>query len=124
MLFAGGCATTASTVQPTAIDPIKYQHYGCTQMEQRLDEVVIRAKSVAMIQDANSSTDALSLAVAPFTLWGPALFAVTRGGSNAAELSLLRGEVVALEAAAKTKGCNDLTATFERQRATSEKGSK
>lgn len=121
IMLASGCASTSATVQPTSIDPIKYQPYSCLQMEQRLDEVVVRAKNVAMIQDATAGTDALALAVGPFTLWGPMLFAVTRGGTSHAELSLLRGEVVALETAAKQKGCSELVATFERQRAASAK---
>lgn len=85
------------------VKPEKYDDFECNQIHDRLYVIKTRLDRVEQIQNRNTSADVAAVAGGVLTLWSPILF--LNGDSNQTHLSLLKGELIALESAAFNKGC-------------------
>lgn len=115
MLLTAGCASQARNIEPVHIPATKYANHSCEQLELRLDDVAHRLSVLVPIQDNAVVLDSVALPAGLLTLWIPIMF--MSGGGHKDELAILKGEVLAIEASAREKSCNDIVAYIEAQRA-------
>jgi|SRR5262249_11258920 len=102
--MVGACASKSSDITAAYISPISYQNYTCQQLAQEAQAVSTRAAQVAGAQDQKRSNDQVATGIAIVVFW-PAAFLVGGDGPTAAELSQLKGQMVAIEQASIQKRC-------------------
>jgi len=98
------CASKSSDITAAYISPVSYQTYTCQQLGLEAQNVSARAAVVAGAQDQKRSNDQVATGVAIVIFW-PAAFLVGGDGPMAAELSQLKGQMVAIEQASIQKKC-------------------
>jgi hypothetical protein len=98
-----GCAQSPDKVQPLSVNPEKYYDLSCNEISKRLADIETRLDRVRQIQSKNASADVAAVAGGVLTLWSPLLF--LNGESNQNHLSILKGELIALESAELNKKC-------------------
>jgi hypothetical protein len=98
------CASKSSDISAAYVSPVSYQAYTCQQLGQEAQAVSTRAAVVAGAQDQKRSNDQVATGVAIVVFW-PAAFLVGGDGPTAAELSQLKGQMVAIEQASIQKKC-------------------
>jgi hypothetical protein len=101
----GGCASAAADITPAYISPVTYQQYNCMQLSQEAQAVSARAAALSGAQDRQRTNDGLATAAAVVIFW-PAAFLVGGDKQTAAELSQMKGQMVAIEQASIAKKCN------------------
>ena len=84
-----GCATRADNIAPAYVSTVGYQGLSCKQLS---------------LQDQKATGDAVATGVALVVFW-PALFLIRGDGTQAAEVSRLKGEMQAIETSSRRKGC-------------------
>uniref|UniRef100_UPI0035B403CB hypothetical protein n=1 Tax=Flavobacterium sp. TaxID=239 RepID=UPI0035B403CB len=87
-------------------------NYDCSELSIRLKQVNEKIKSTIPIQENAANVDSVAAAGGIITTFAPVLF--MSGGAHEQELSLLKGEVLAIEQSAKEKKCEDITAFIEK----------
>lgn len=102
--MVAACASKSSDITAAYISPVSYQNYTCQQLGQEAQAVSSRAAVVAGAQDQKRSNDQVATGVAIVIFW-PAAFLVGGDGPTAAELSQLKGQMVAIEQASIQKKC-------------------
>ena len=102
--LVGACASKSSDITAAYISPVSYQNYTCQQLAQEAQAVSTRAAQVAGAQDQKRSNDQVATGIAIVVFW-PAAFLVGGDGPTAAELSQLKGQMVAIEQASIQKRC-------------------
>lgn len=112
LITAIGCARKPENINPTSIPVIKYKNYDCSELSIRLKQVNEKIKSTIPIQENAANVDSVAAAGGIITIFAPVLF--MSGGAHEQELSLLKGEVLAIEQSAKEKKCEDITAFIEK----------
>ncbi|MFA5952754.1 MAG: hypothetical protein WC807_21040 [Hyphomicrobium sp.] len=100
----GGCASSSSDIQPAYVSPVAYQSYTCQQLAQEAQAIGQRAAALSGQQDKQRTNDGLATAAAVVVFW-PAAFFVGGDKQTAAELSNMKGQMVAIEQAAIAKKC-------------------
>lgn len=104
-LALAGCASRSSEISAAYVSPVAYQNYTCQQLAQEAQALSARAAQVSGAQDQKRTNDAVATTVAVVVFW-PAAFFVGGDGQTAAELSQLKGQMVAVEQASIQKKCN------------------
>src|SRR5882757_9593228 len=100
----GGCASSSAEIAPAYVSPVMYQAYTCPQLAQEAQAVSTRAASLSGVQDQKRTNDGLATAAAVVIFW-PAAFFVGGDKQTAAELSQMKGQMVAIEQASIRKKC-------------------
>jgi hypothetical protein len=100
----GGCASSSAEITPAYISPVMYQSYTCQQLAQEAQAVSQRAATLSGAQDKQRTNDGLATAAAVVIFW-PAAFFVGGDKQTAAELSQMKGQMVAIEQASIAKKC-------------------
>ena len=101
----GGCASSASDIQPAYISPVVYQGYTCQQLALEAQAISTRAATLSGAQDKQRTNDGLATAAAVVIFW-PAAFLVGGDKQTAAELANMKGQMVAVEQASIAKKCD------------------
>lgn len=101
----GGCASSAADVAPAYISPVTYQSFTCQQLGQEAQAISARAATLSGAQDSQRTKDAVATTAALIVFW-PAAFLVGGDKQNAAELSQMKGQMIAVEQASIAKKCN------------------
>jgi len=101
----GGCASSSSEIAPAYVSPVAYQSYTCQQLALEAQAISTRAATLSGAQDSQRSKDGLATAAAIVIFW-PAAFFVGGDKQTAAELSQMKGQMVAVEQASIAKKCN------------------
>ena len=101
----GGCASSSAEITPAYISPVIYQSYSCQQLALEAQAVSTRAASLSGVQDSQRTKDQWTTAAAVVIFW-PAAFLVSGDKQTAAELSQMKGQMVAIEQASIVKKCD------------------
>src|ERR1700736_4116229 len=99
-----GCASSSSDITPAYVSPVAYQGYTCQQLALEAQAVSTRAASLSGVQDSKRTGDAVATTAAIVIFW-PAAFFVGGDKQTAAELGLMKGQMVAIEQASIQKKC-------------------
>jgi hypothetical protein len=100
----GGCASSSADITPAYVSPVAYQGYTCQQLALEAQAVSARAAALSGVQDSKRTNDALATTAAVVIFW-PAAFFVGGDKQNAAELGLMKGQMVAIEQSSVQKKC-------------------
>ena len=100
-----GCASSSAEITPAYISPVIYQSYSCQQLALEAQAVSTRAASLSGVQDSQRTKDRWTTAAAVVIFW-PAAFLVSGDKQTAAELSQMKGQMVAIEQASIVKKCD------------------
>jgi hypothetical protein len=101
----GGCASSSAEITPAYVSPVAYQGYTCQQLALEAQSLSTRAASLSGVQDSQRTKDQWTTAAAVVIFW-PAAFLVSGDKQTAAELSQMKGQMVAVEQASIAKKCN------------------
>lgn len=99
-----GCASKAEDIAPAYISPVAFQSYTCPQLAQEAQAVSARAAMLTGQQDQQRTNDSIATGVAVVVFW-PAAFLVGGDKRTAAELSQMKGQMIAIEQASTQKKC-------------------
>jgi hypothetical protein len=100
----GGCASSPADITPAYVSPVAYQGYTCQQLALEAQAVSTRAATLSGVQDSKRTNDVVATTAAVVIFW-PAAFFVGGDKQNAAELGLMKGQMVAIEQASVQKKC-------------------
>lgn len=100
-----GCASKSTDIQASYVSPLLYQQLDCSQLALQAQEVSSRARTAAGIQDKKAGEDAALMAVGLVVFW-PALLFTSGDGAQASEVARLKGEMQAIETAARQNSCD------------------
>ena len=89
---------------PAYVSPVAYQTYTCQQLALEAQSISTRAATLSGAQDSQRTKDQWSTAAAVVIFW-PAAFFVGGDKQTAAELSQMKGQMVAVEQASIAKKC-------------------
>jgi len=103
-VLLAGCATNPNDIAPAYVSPILYQNLSCDQLAQEAARVSAAAAQASGAQQAQASKDTAMTAIGVVLFW-PSLFFIGGDKGNAAEVSRLKGEMQAIEAANISKNC-------------------
>lgn len=103
-LTAAGCASRSENVAAAYVSPGAYHSYSCRELSVEAQRVSSAAASAAGVQDSQRTKDALATTAALVVFW-PAVFFIGGDNANTAELSRLKGQMQAIEAASIQKKC-------------------
>jgi hypothetical protein len=116
----GGCASSAADIAPAYVSPVAYQSYTCQQLALEAQSISTRAATLSGAQDKQRTNDGLATAAAVVIFW-PAAFFVGGDKQTAAELSQMKGQMVAVEQASIAKNAtSSFRANLRAARAESE----
>jgi len=98
-----GCAKSVSSITPQYVNPAIYGPYSCPQL---LEERARLSRDVSMVTDAqqNARSGDAALVGVGIIFW-PAFLGLAFTEDQSAQLSRLKGEYDAVEAAQRAKGC-------------------
>lgn len=99
-----GCATPADNIAAAYVSPIGYQGLSCAQLGTEAQAISGRAAAAVGAQNKKATGDAVAMTVGLVVFW-PALLFTQGDGAQAAEVARLKGEMQAIEDAARRKGC-------------------
>jgi hypothetical protein len=99
-----GCASSAADIAPAYVSPVAYQSYTCQQLALEAQSISTRAATLSGAQDSQRTKDGVATAAAIVIFW-PAAFFVGGDKQTAAELSQMKGQMVAVEQASIAKKC-------------------
>ena len=101
----GGCASSSQDITPAYVSPVQYQSYTCQQLALEAQSISTRANILSGAQDSQRTKDGWATAAAVVVFW-PAAFFVGGDKQTAAELSQMKGQMVAVEQASIAKKCD------------------
>ena len=96
--------SSASDIAPAYVSPVAYQSYTCQQLALEAQAISTRAATLSGAQDSQRTKDGVATAAAIVIFW-PAAFLVGGDKQTAAELSQMKGQMVAVEQASIAKKC-------------------
>jgi hypothetical protein len=99
-----GCASSSSDITPAYVSPVAYQTFTCQQLALEAQAISTRAAALSGAQDSQRTKDGLATAAAIVIFW-PAAFFVGGDKQTAAELSQMKGQMVAIEQASIARKC-------------------
>ncbi|MDM7852697.1 hypothetical protein [Pseudochrobactrum kiredjianiae] len=103
-LILASCASKSKDIKASYVSPTLYQNLSCSQLAGEAQSVSSRAATAAGVQDKNASNDAVRTTVGVVLFW-PAVLFNNGDNAHAAELARLKGEMQAIEDAARRKNC-------------------
>lgn len=103
-LILVSCASKSKDIKASYVSPTLYQNLSCSQLAGEAQSVSSRAATAAGVQDKNASNDAVRTTVGVVLFW-PAVLFNNGDNAHAAELARLKGEMQAIEDAARRKNC-------------------
>lgn len=98
------CATKSKKIEAAYVSPIGYEAYTCDQLGLEAQRVSSRAAALSGQQDQQAKKDAVAVGVSLVLFW-PAAFLVKGDNTTAAEISRMKGEMVAIEQVSTQKQC-------------------
>lgn len=98
------CATKPSDIEAAYVSPTLYESLTCVRLREEATVVSSRAIAASGAQQKKADNDAVAVGVGVVIFW-PALFFAKGNGASAAEVSRLKGEMQAIEAASLKKNC-------------------
>lgn len=98
------CATAGKDISATYVSPMQYTTYDCEQLRAESVRIGSRVNQLTGRLDEAASNDKAIAGVGMILFW-PALFALGGTKQQETELSRMKGEYDAIEAAATTKRC-------------------
>jgi hypothetical protein len=107
----GGCASSSADIAPAYVSPVAYQSYTCQQLAIEAQSISTRAATLSGAQDSQRTKDGWAIAAAVVVFW-PAAFFVGGDKQTAAELSQMKGQMVAVEQASIAKKCTTYAFTL------------
>lgn len=114
--LVAGCATRAVNVPPAPANPADYAAWDCARIEDEQDAVQQRAAELAYAVDERVGNNVVALGVGLAVFW-PAILAMRPDGTEATELSSLKGRYEALSTASRNKLCPPAGADLPARRA-------
>ncbi len=99
-----GCATPPKDIAPAYVSTGLYENLSCSQLRSEAESVSNRAAAAFGQQDKNRGQDAAMTTVALVLFW-PAAFFMKGDGADAANVSRLKGEMLAIENVNRIKNC-------------------
>ncbi|WP_255552142.1 hypothetical protein [Maritimibacter dapengensis] len=106
------CAKSGRNIEAAEVSPVMYQGLSCGQISAEAQRVANRASEVSGVQDQEAARDAVATGVAVVLFW-PAAFFIGGNDETASQLSQLKGQLNALEAASNAKNCGITFKTVE-----------
>lgn len=103
-MMVSGCASRSKDIAAAYVSPAQYAGYSCDQIRTDLVRIAGRVNEVSGQQDRKATNDAVATGVAIVLFW-PAIFFLM-SDDHKEELSRLKGEYDALNAAAVEKHCD------------------
>jgi hypothetical protein len=100
-----GCASSSAEITPAYVSPVAHQTYTCQQLALEAQAISTRAATLSGAQDSQRTKDGVATAAAIVIFW-PAAFFVGGDKQTAAELSQMKGQMVAVEQASIAKKSN------------------
>ncbi|MFT6022250.1 MAG: hypothetical protein ACI9PY_000359 [Ascidiaceihabitans sp.] len=100
----GACAQKAEKIEAAEISPVSFTGLSCKEIGVEAKRVSGRVGKLTGQQNKSAKDDAVATGVALVVFW-PAAFFIKGNKTQAAELSQLKGELIALEAASNAKKC-------------------
>lgn len=97
------CATTPQNVAASYVSPSQFSNLNCNQLNSEARRINAALVAATGRQQQAASNDAAMTAVSLLIFWPAAFF--IKGDDNAGELSRLKGEAEAINAAAQSRGC-------------------
>ena len=91
-------------IAPAYVSPVAYQSCTCQQLALEAQAISTRAATLSGAQDSQRTKDGVATAAAIVIFW-PAAFFVGGDKQTAAELSQMKGQMVAVEQASIAKKC-------------------
>jgi hypothetical protein len=104
LVALGGCASTSQNIPAAYVSPILYEKLSCQELQEEAWRVSYRAGQASGQQDRSAEADRVTVAAAAIVFW-PSIFFLKGDGAGTAELSRLKGEVAAIEAANLKNNC-------------------
>jgi hypothetical protein len=101
----GGGASSAADIAPAYVSPVAYQSYTCQQLALEAQAISTRAATLSGAQDTQRTNDGLATAAA-VVIFRPAAFFVGGDKQTAAELSQMKGQMIAVEQASIARKCS------------------
>lgn len=99
-----GCATNPRDITPAYVSTAGYSNMTCEQLRGEAEAVSQRAAAATGAQERQQGNDAAIVAVGAVLFW-PALFFIGGNKAPAAEISRLKGEMLAIEEVNRAKNC-------------------
>ncbi len=103
-------------IQSTYIPVIKYRDYSCPELSVKLEEINYKTKAIIPVQETASNVDSVAMIGGLITIFSP-IFLMS-GGAHDKEISILKGEALAIEQSAKDKRCESIIKWFEKEKMT------
>lgn len=103
-LALAGCATGSKRVAPAEVPPKVYSSLSCAQMRAEAVKLSADAERLGTEQDKKAEKDAVLMATS-LLIFAPAAIGISGNDETAANLSVVKGQAYALQAAAEAKGC-------------------
>lgn len=103
-LTLNACATYPGNIQPAYVSPAKYAATKCEQIAAERNRVEPELRVLEEKQRGQANTDTALMTVGLLIFW-PAMIAPAFGQKHNAEIARLKGEVKALDEAARANGC-------------------
>nr|WP_321271863.1 hypothetical protein [uncultured Tolumonas sp.] len=116
LVFSAGCAKKPEKIQSTYIPVIKYRDYSCPELSVKLEEINYKTKAIIPVQETASNVDSVAMIGGLITIFSP-IFLMS-GGAHDKEISILKGEALAIEQSAKDKRCESIIKWFEKEKMT------
>jgi len=104
LLLLAACAERSENISASYVPSGKYENYSCKQVAMEQARVAKKVSEIADIQDRQADSDTTAAVVGTVIFW-PALFFMMEGDKEK-ELSVLKGEMDALDEAAVNKECS------------------
>jgi hypothetical protein len=103
-LLLASCATSPKNIAPTYVSPVIYQGLTCEELGIEAQRVSAEAAAATGRQNEKANRDAAAMTVGMVLFW-PALFFVGGDQGNSAQVGALKGQMLAIEEANRTKEC-------------------
>jgi len=95
-MFILSCASRPDSIKASYVSPQRYQTWSCRQIEEEIMHIESRLRQIESAQEKKATSDAVSMGVGMVLFW-PALFFLTAGEDQKAELSQLKGQCKVLK---------------------------
>lgn len=103
-LTLSACAKSPDQISTASVSPTMYSSLNCNQMQHEAHRINTRLTEITGRQQTAANSDAVMMGVGLVLFW-PSLFFIGHSEDLAPEISRLRGEAEALQAAARARNC-------------------
>lgn len=100
LVLTSGCAVAPSSIAPMQINENKYSNYECDKLTAEQDKLTTQLTMYSMAQEQTRTSDTIGVIMLLLPLGS------ISGGNKAPEISMLKGEINALQKIGRIKDCN------------------